>query len=361
MKFFKGLYAIILAVFCLSTVTTNAQISWDFENGADHSFRLWSTSPATPADDNPDIAGDEAITGVGGDNGLPDAGIAWTIGPPNQFDGLEPAVDEGDHVVGGVLQYNDSNDPFGAYRDGPIAQYENLRGQSGYLNTYNLNQWGDHLHSESNIQIATSPAVELGSDAQLYVWSLGGGGDMAPQPAANREAGYLPGSCGIAVLSAADSSLLANIYTHNTGHYEDMGDTLDLSDYAGETVVIEVVDAFEGSYGWLSVDEIQISSATATGIQDDPATAPVQFELTQNYPNPFNPTTTIRFNLPESGIYSLRVYNAVGQEVSILLQGNMPAGNHSVNFDASALPSGMYIYQLSGQNTTLTKKMVLMR
>ena len=143
---------------------TNAkvlQVIWDFENGNDHGFTLGSLIPATPAADDPNIAGDESITGVGGDNGLPDAGVAWTIGSPDQFDGLIPAVEEGCHVVDGVLQYGPCNDPFSAAVGDPPYDFTNGRGQSGYLGTYSLSQWGDGLHSATNDQIATSPAVLL--------------------------------------------------------------------------------------------------------------------------------------------------------------------------------------------------------
>jgi hypothetical protein len=105
---------------------------------------------------------------------------------------------------------------------------------------------------------------------------------------------------------------------------------------------------------------IEGTTATATAVEDE-ATIPTQFALKQNYPNPFNPTTNIQFDLPESGNYSLKVYNLLGQEVATLVNGALNAGVHSVNFDASKLTSGMYIYQLSGNNVNLTRKMLLMK
>ena len=90
-------------------------ITWDFENGNDHGFTLWSVSPATPAADDPTIAGDEALTGVGGPKGLSDAGSAWSIGRPDQFDGQKPAFSEGDKArADGTMEYNQSglNHPF---------------------------------------------------------------------------------------------------------------------------------------------------------------------------------------------------------------------------------------------------------
>jgi hypothetical protein len=88
---------------------------------------------------------------------------------------------------------------------------------------------------------------------------------------------------------------------------------------------------------------------------------PSAFELNQNYPNPFNPTTTISFTIPQSGHFTLKVFNVLGQEVATLLNGQMEAGAFKATFDASKLSSGMYIYRLNGENITLSKKMMLVK
>jgi len=99
---------------------------------------------------------------------------------------------------------------------------------------------------------------------------------------------------------------------------------------------------------------------TATGVADN-TKMPTEFSLSQNYPNPFNPTTTIEFNVPVAGNYSLKIYNVLGQEVSSLINNQLSAGVHRVTFDAGRLASGMYIYRFAGQNVNLTKKMMLMK
>ena len=249
---------LVVSLVTMATVYGN-DVIWDFENGNDHGFSLWSVKYATPAPDDPNTAGDESLTGVGGADGLPDAGVAWSIGPPNQFDGLKPAVDEGNHRdSNGLLDWTLNGHPISSGTD---FDNVNERGQSSYLNTYNLNQWGDGLHSASNDQIATSPIVVLGENAVLTVWSHGGGnGTHAPEFDPNPDDIYSDGSSGIAVISATDFSFLASVYTQNKGTLGE--NTLDLSAFAGQKVLIEVVDAFEGSWGWLAVDEIQIINAT---------------------------------------------------------------------------------------------------
>ena len=90
-------------------------------------------------------------------------------------------------------------------------------------------------------------------------------------------------------------------------------------------------------------------------------TPPLTFGLEQNYPNPFNPTTNINFSVAKSGFVKLAVYNILGQEVRILVNENKDAGFYTVNFDASNLPSGTYIYKLQSGNSVSVKKMMLLK
>ena len=88
---------------------------------------------------------------------------------------------------------------------------------------------------------------------------------------------------------------------------------------------------------------------------------PQEFELSQNYPNPFNPTTTIKFSLPNGQNVKLAVYNILGQQVEILVDGFRNAGSYNVNWDASKLASGIYIYRLEAGATAVSKKMTLLK
>jgi hypothetical protein len=88
---------------------------------------------------------------------------------------------------------------------------------------------------------------------------------------------------------------------------------------------------------------------------------PLTFSLEQNYPNPFNPKTNIRFSIPESGVIKLSVYNIVGEEVAVLINGYTEAGSFDVSFDASNLPSGIYLYNITSDKFFSTKKMSLLK
>lgn len=247
MKKLLLMFVVVLAVGLFGLAPADGEIvSWDFENGNDHGFKLTGLKEGT----------------------LPEGGSAWSIGPPNQFDGEVPAVVEGCHVVDGLLQYGPCNDPFGVFRTDP-PNYTNERGQSGYLNTYNLSQWGDNLHTAANDQIAISPVITVPIDALLQVWSFGNrtSGRIAPELDADPYEGYKTGSGGIAVVSEPDNSVLASVLlAAQAGGPKGMPKLteLDISSLAGQEVRIHVVDAFAGSWGWMAVDEVAIIPEPAT-------------------------------------------------------------------------------------------------
>ncbi len=108
---------------------------------------------------------------------------------------------------------------------------------------------------------------------------------------------------------------------------------------------------FDGTFEYSSVVEANVP-------------APAEFALDQNYPNPFNPSTKIEFRLAVDSKVSLKVFNVLGQEVASLVNANLVAGGHSVNFDASSLNSGVYLYRveatgIDGTNFVDVKKMIL--
>ncbi len=85
------------------------------------------------------------------------------------------------------------------------------------------------------------------------------------------------------------------------------------------------------------------------------------FLLNQNRPNPFNPSTKINYQLKEAEFVSVKVYNSIGKEVSVLVNQNQSAGSYSVDFNASNLPSGIYFYVMRAGDFTATKKMLLLK
>jgi len=89
--------------------------------------------------------------------------------------------------------------------------------------------------------------------------------------------------------------------------------------------------------------------------------APAAFTLVPNYPNPFNPATTFSFSLPSQSLVSLKVFDALGREVAVVLAEEMPAGSYSRQWNAAGLPSGIYFYRLQTGNFVQTQKMVILK
>ncbi|HQI40797.1 MAG TPA: T9SS type A sorting domain-containing protein [Ignavibacteriaceae bacterium] len=108
---------------------------------------------------------------------------------------------------------------------------------------------------------------------------------------------------------------------------------------------------YDGSYVYSDIIEVKLET-------------PKQFSLEQNYPNPFNPITTINFNLAFDSKVSLKIFNVLGQEIAVLLNDQMNAGQHKISFNASSLNSGVYFCRLNadavdGQKFSSTRKMIL--
>ena len=97
---------------------------------------------------------------------------------------------------------------------------------------------------------------------------------------------------------------------------------------------------------------------------DDPYEStfePNSFTLYQNYPNPFNPSTTIKYSIPRRTNVTLKVFDVLGSEVATLVKIEQPQGNYEVEFDATSLASGIYLYRIKAGDFVETKKMVLLK
>jgi hypothetical protein len=120
----------------------------------------------------------------------------------------------------------------------------------------------------------------------------------------------------------------------------------------------------QSHYGW-TVDKWHytgtLPTVTLTGVEKTDDAIPSSIELGQNYPNPFNPTTAISYRLSAVSNTSLRVFDLLGREVATLVNENQSPGTYKVTFDASQLTSGTYLYSLTANGTTITKKLMLVK
>ncbi len=131
---------------------------------------------------------------------------------------------------------------------------------------------------------------------------------------------------------------------------------------SGQIYVGMAVTAHHASKTSTAVFSGLIFKTKPTDVEEKPAdAAPTAYELFRNYPNPFNPSTTIGFALPVDAKVKLTVYDILGREVSVLVDGKLSAGVHRYEFDAADLPSGVYFYRLKTPDQTLTNKMMLIK
>jgi len=133
-----------------------------------------------------------------------------------------------------------------------------------------------------------------------------------------------------------------------------------------DSTFVDSVGGFNGAaMGSISFDTLAFPIAGVCGVVgvSDPVTTsiPKDYSLLQNYPNPFNPSTNIEFNLPKNDYVEIRLYDMLGKEVAVLIDGEFSAGNHKVSLNLSYLSSGTYFYRMSSGSFIDTKKLTLMK
>lgn len=131
-------------------------------------------------------------------------------------------------------------------------------------------------------------------------------------------------------------------------------------------------NAASGRLAWYKVMKYSIRCIkdSPTGIENE-SNSNFRFQLHQNYPNPFNPTTKIKFTIPQSNsplpggasgeLVTLKIYDVLGNEITILVNEEKTTGDYEVEFSAEGLTSGIYFYQLKAENYLETKKMLLIK
>lgn len=133
------------------------------------------------------------------------------------------------------------------------------------------------------------------------------------------------------------------------------------SDYRGElyATLLRTRDQMKKRGITTCVMPFAVSREAAQEQSPSQANLPAEFSLSDNYPNPFNPRTTINYSLPVVSRVTLKVFNALGQEVATLVDGVVPAGTHSVTWTAGGFASGLYFYRIQAGSFAETRKMIL--
>ncbi len=159
---------------------------------------------------------------------------------------------------------------------------------------------------------------------------------------------YIPGT-----FTTGENTVIASPWYYQEGALVEgkpLSFTFEVTGFNPETNIRVQAPAFEMA---LERDKLQVED-----LESDTA---FTFALEGNYPNPFNPTTVIAFSIPETQAVQLIVYDILGREVKVLVDGEMPAGHHEVVFDAASLPAGAYLYKLDAGEQSRTRKMLLIK
>jgi hypothetical protein len=178
-------------------------------------------------------------------------------------------------------------------------------------------------------------------------------------------AGYVPG---------ADHPYVCGFSSFNTGWVggtygqlyktSDGGSTWRRDDDGTDQRYIAAMRFLNNNTGWLVGGNTKILHTTTGGLTyiDHHGNSEIRnFELFQNYPNPFNPETKIEYRLSTAQELRVSVFNILGREVKVLFQSRLPAGHHSVTFDGSEFPGGIYYYRITAGQESETKAMVLLK
>lgn len=218
-------------------------------------------------------------------------------------------------------------------------------------------------------------SVSLGSRVPLSVWfntdSLGAcsqniDGSRTTDGGASWSRITLPGSSAPYLLAGAGTldfwyGSASNIYRSADGAQTWMSEHV----LAGSSVVLgmdfKTMGAVVVGYAAGLSGAIARFNGIVTSVGERPTNSPNSFSLGQNYPNPFNPMTTIPFSLAHAGQVTLSVFNIAGEEVATIASGRLSGGDHSAVWDASAMPSGVYFYQLRAGIIVQQRKLLLIK
>jgi sugar lactone lactonase YvrE len=290
-------------------------------------------SPARPA---VDANGYVYFTGLFGGDLVVLEPDNWTAGPYNTIAGITPSVCRGIEVS------LDGNDIYVAAYNGGLQHFHSDFGVDG------LYAIADTVFKEHNGTLIEVNLVQRDPNGLLWVGTR--------EEAALNLMWALDPANNYAIVDSTSFEWWANTDKSDTttggypqpnylraprdAAFSSDGNTLYIADFYSYTI-----KAFE---------------LIETAVEDEKIVeVPDEFGLFQNYPNPFNPTTSIKFTIAKEGLTTLKVYDMLGRVVATLVNEQLSMGVHTVDFDASRLASGTYIYEMISGDHKLTKKMTL--
>lgn len=309
----------------------------------------------------------------------------WTGNFPTYVDG-ELFTNGGDWYpadpyAGGWTVVDHINGEFGDARDDYISTWalvedspgdtlaqmryqQGVRGDTLYGDIEPIPGWDDTAYAQPQHEDLVSPEWTLSNSTDFqyfFEWreSLSAEADEDNPLEANVELTTDGGTTWQTVLQRRDETELDDIGNSGYESYE-VTEMLSGASAVQFRFVWKNLQNDGVSFNTWIVDDIYLVKSPKTGVEGGHA-APVTYALEQNYPNPFNPVTTISYALPKAGPVKLVVYNLRGEEVMTLVDKEMAAGRHNVEFRAADFSSGVYFYSLTAKDFSTTRKMLLLK
>jgi hypothetical protein len=283
----------------------------------------------------------------------------WVAGPVRLAAGVDSA---GSKLIASAFAYSSTKEERTTVsffsRNSGATQIDNL-----YIAVSNMNS------GPQTIAVIFRDVELLAGGSWMRVDSIGATGVAAIQPAALQSPANGATNINLSVsfvwfpvAGATDYKVTIWIegYTNPTYLYISSAQTQPFSLPPNKTVQWQVTGRVNGVEGPPSQIFTFRTGSTLTGTEGLNL-FPNAFRLEQNFPNPFNPTTDISFSLAQAGYTELKVYDLLGREVKTLVNSELTAGLHQVNFEAVDLPSGAYIYRLTSGNQSQVRRMVLQK
>ena len=190
----------------------------------------------------------------------------------------------------------------------------------------------------------------------------GSGGDYGNSVQQTTDGGYIiaggtgSGSSDVWLIKTDSDGISLWTQTFGGSHYEYGSSVQQTTD--GGYIISGSTRHFgdHGSDVWLIKTDSNVNLETSTLVG-----LPTNYTLSQPYPNPFKPTTTIEFSIPQTEFVTVKVYNIVGNEITTLINEKLSTGNHSIQWDGSHQPSGVYFVKIESISFVQTRKMVLLK